>query len=245
MLRRLEAIRRSVGHHLFQGGDAADQLVERRHPERLHSQADRFLLQLGRGCPVDHQFLEPIPERHRLVDRDPAAVAPIVALLAASRLVDGESTHLVRGKPRLQQRLFIAFLAWLLANLTEAAAEPLRQDQVERGGDQKGLDPHVEQSAHRTWGVIGVQGGEHQVSGQRRFDANLGGLEVPDLTDHDRVRVLTKKAPQRRGEGDRKSTRLNSSHGYISYAVFCLKKKKKKTQTTIYKPNKIQNQINT
>src|SRR5256884_4426974 len=29
--------------------------------------------------------------------------------------------------------------------------------------------------------------------------------------------------------GDRKSTRLNSSHGYISYAVFCLKKKKKTT----------------
>src|SRR5687768_18191453 len=31
--------------------------------------------------------------------------------------------------------------------------------------------------------------------------------------------------PHRNGE-DRKSTRLNSSHGYISYAVFCLKKKK-------------------
>src|SRR5947207_3718211 len=30
---------------------------------------------------------------------------------------------------------------------------------------------------------------------------------------------------------DRKSTRLNSSHTVISYAVFCLKKKKKKTQT--------------
>src|SRR2546427_7128577 len=29
------------------------------------------------------------------------------------------------------------------------------------------------------------------------------------------------------GEGDRKSTRLNSSHSQISYAVFCLKKKKK------------------
>src|SRR2546422_4266810 len=28
------------------------------------------------------------------------------------------------------------------------------------------------------------------------------------------------------GDEDRKSTRLNSSHGYISYAVFCLKKKK-------------------
>src|SRR3989449_8527216 len=31
------------------------------------------------------------------------------------------------------------------------------------------------------------------------------------------------------GGGDRKSTRLNSSHGYISYAVFCLKKKKRKS----------------
>src|SRR2546429_1334059 len=31
---------------------------------------------------------------------------------------------------------------------------------------------------------------------------------------------------------DRKSTRLNSSHGYISYAVFCLKKKKKAIDTS-------------
>src|SRR2546422_7788211 len=32
---------------------------------------------------------------------------------------------------------------------------------------------------------------------------------------------------------DRKSTRLNSSHGYISYAVFCLKKKKKTNYTCV------------
>src|SRR2546422_2871939 len=35
------------------------------------------------------------------------------------------------------------------------------------------------------------------------------------------------------GQGDRKSTRLNSSHGYISYAVFCLKKK---NNILIYSP---------
>src|SRR6266498_5361222 len=34
------------------------------------------------------------------------------------------------------------------------------------------------------------------------------------------------------GPGDRKSTRLNSSHVRISYAVFCLKKKKKQRQLT-------------
>src|SRR5574337_1709060 len=37
---------------------------------------------------------------------------------------------------------------------------------------------------------------------------------------------------QRSTRGDRKSTRLNSSHHSISYAVFCLKKKKKKKKKT-------------
>src|SRR5215469_18508985 len=40
-------------------------------------------------------------------------------------------------------------------------------------------------------------------------------------------------------EGDRKSTRLNSSHVEISYAVFCLKKKKKKFKRQTVKKKKI------
>src|SRR5216684_1508816 len=41
---------------------------------------------------------------------------------------------------------------------------------------------------------------------------------------------------------DRKSTRLNSSHGYISYAVFCLKKKKKtESLIVLTKKKKIKN----
>src|SRR5688572_31005300 len=38
-----------------------------------------------------------------------------------------------------------------------------------------------------------------------------------------------------RDGGDRKSTRLNSSHSQISYAVFCLKKKKKKKKKNMLK----------
>src|SRR2546422_2174725 len=42
---------------------------------------------------------------------------------------------------------------------------------------------------------------------------------------------------------DRKSTRLNSSHGYISYAVFCLKKKKNiKNETTSHETSTKANQ---
>src|SRR2546422_6773130 len=50
---------------------------------------------------------------------------------------------------------------------------------------------------------------------------------------HPDVHARTDDRAERRGAVslarpslDRKSTRLNSSHGYISYAVFCLKKKK-------------------
>src|SRR5947209_16886311 len=47
---------------------------------------------------------------------------------------------------------------------------------------------------------------------------------VVDADDVRRARVVLEPAQV----GDRKSTRLNSSHANISYAVFCLKKKKKK-----------------
>src|SRR2546429_4502308 len=40
------------------------------------------------------------------------------------------------------------------------------------------------------------------------------------------VRKFSRTLPNDSRNIDRKSTRLNSSHGYISYAVFCLKKKK-------------------
>src|SRR2546430_13359457 len=45
-------------------------------------------------------------------------------------------------------------------------------------------------------------------------------LELPQCGDRE-------EQADGHGQGDRKSTRLNSSHSQISYAVFCLKKKKK------------------
>src|SRR2546429_4479085 len=50
--------------------------------------------------------------------------------------------------------------------------------------------------------------------------------ETLDCLSHDTGRWTLHLLQRSRSERDRKSTRLNSSHGYISYAVFCLKKKK-------------------
>src|SRR2546429_3470716 len=44
---------------------------------------------------------------------------------------------------------------------------------------------------------------------------------------------------------DRKSTRLNSSHGYISYAVFCLKKKNNATHSTMYRLSRVSTRTRT
>src|SRR2546427_7627384 len=52
----------------------------------------------------------------------------------------------------------------------------------------------------------------------------LRARSVPRSTGED---AFSRQRVPRQAERDRKSTRLNSSHSQISYAVFCLKKKKK------------------
>src|SRR2546429_4355147 len=54
------------------------------------------------------------------------------------------------------------------------------------------------------------------------YDLVLLGQVEPTKIDVDAIQAKLQR--------DRKSTRLNSSHGYISYAVFCLKKKRTLTE---------------
>src|SRR3712207_8905220 len=97
------------------------------------------------------------------------------------------------------------------------------------------------------------------------FFNDTATTEIYTLSLHDALPIFTSTRPRRSGgsdstsaawrdrslcsftsktksggvisaQRDRKSTRLNSSHANISYAVFCLKKKKKHTQSTITDP---------
>src|SRR5687768_17786876 len=62
-------------------------------------------------------------------------------------------------------------------------------------------------------------------------DRQLANLPAGKSYDPVRKELQTlKQSSAQQKDRDRKSTRLNSSHGYISYAVFCLKKKKKKNK---------------
>src|SRR6266436_8291999 len=90
-------------------------------------------------------------------------------------------------------------------------------------------------------------GGEHpqEVAARKKEHSRSGGSHPGQYAVSPRAHLVRRftawatvaeQLPLR--PRDRKSTRLNSSHGYISYAVFCLKKKKKKKNTI--KKNKTQ-----
>src|SRR3712207_7671218 len=70
-------------------------------------------------------------------------------------------------------------------------------------------------------GRAGVAGRLHEPGGDR-VEAGAGGRGGPGADHRREGHVDVRRVPE-----DRKSTRLNSSHANISYAVFCLKKKKK------------------
>src|SRR5690242_20954541 len=82
-------------------------------------------------------------------------------------------------------------------------------------GNGADLKPHLVE--HLEY-MIGLErAGKLFASGPLDFGASSDGLTILRAASADEARAL-----------DRKSTRLNSSHMSISYAVFCLKKKKKK-----------------
>src|SRR3712207_6901781 len=79
---------------------------------------------------------------------------------------------------------------------------------------------------------------EEQRDGERREERDRGvgacGLELRDGLEHEVAEPLARPRVLGEHRADRKSTRLNSSHANISYAVFCLKKKKSTHITLLY-----------
>src|SRR2546422_7802949 len=62
---------------------------------------------------------------------------------------------------------------------------------------------------------------------ERQLHRSFAGLGIGSFIAARHGRCVRRWLANAPANADRKSTRLNSSHGYISYAVFCLKKKKK------------------
>src|SRR2546429_5483355 len=109
------------------------------------------------------------------------------------------------------RKLALVMVVVFACGLLWGAAAP----QQKGGEDETGpyeVVPNWPQPLARSGYALGSQGGVFAESPNRIILVNRGEIKLPEKLPND-------------FNGDRKSTRLNSSHGYISYAVFCLKKK--------------------
>src|SRR5256886_11384653 len=91
---------------------------------------------------------------------------------------------------------------------------PLFRSRAPRGARPGGAEPVVHPDHRARRGRREQEDGRGWAAGAARSAAHEPG-------------AAGRRVGDREPEGDRKSTRLNSSHSQISYAVFCLKKKKK------------------
>src|SRR5438132_5791216 len=96
----------------------------------------------------------------------------------------------------------------------------------------KSNKPTLSTHIHTTWPSVVEAIGHTGLYDYVEFVGEYGPFDLHDLDNLARAGDIYNMSMQLKVE-DRKSTRLNSSHTVISYAVFCLKKKKKKKNTCI------------
>src|SRR5207245_8579302 len=136
---------------------------------------------------------------------------------------------------------FLAQLVDLSCSLQLPVASHVHDGSIAGGQTPHRIELLAQESGYRWDQHPGQIGGGHVGDGGRS-DRSRSDLAYRRHVDAGRAAISADPDPCRpetvRGDRDRKSTRLNSSHGSISYAVFCLKKKKKqnhehKTVSTI------------
>ena len=168
-----------------------------------------------------------VVDDHQLVDPAPTYEAFARAFIAAARFVEHRRIrHLGAGMqvgsaigqiarrelspffpaqracidPELDELVFGGRVG-LAAVGTQNAHQALGEDPDDAGAHQEWLHAHVDQAGDSARRVVGVNGGQHQVTGERCLDRDLRRLFVADLADHDDVGILAQESAQRAGEG--------------------------------------------
>src|SRR5581483_1180819 len=184
---------------LFDAREAGGDLGETVVPHRLHAARQRRPLDLLARRVTRGERREILGHREELVDPDSPLVPGLVAARAAALPV--EDGAVARGgdvgRDACRDQLVDRRLVHLAAVRAELAREPLREDAGHGGAGEERLDAHLVQARERARGVVRVQRREHEVTGERRLDRDLGGLAVADLAHHHHVGVRAQDGPQR------------------------------------------------
>ena len=153
------------------------------------------LLDLGRRPAVEDHLPDAIRQVQQLADGGAALEPGAAALDAAGAFVELVRLRQAGARARLLEQPRLD-LGRPLAVRADQTHQPLRHHAVERRHELIRLDAHVQEASQHVHDVVGVDGREHQVTGQRRLDGDLRRLGVADLAHHDLVGVVAEDRSQ-------------------------------------------------
>ena len=183
---------RADAQHLVQAGDALERLVQRILEQREHSLLARQLQEFPIPGATPDEFPHLLGDIKHLVHADAPLVADAVATTAPLRAIQIDILGHAQPLGHLRRRR-----RGLLAGRAQPPGQTLGHHQVQRRGQRRGLDAHVQQAGDGGGCIVRVQRGKHQVTGLRRVHRDLGRLLVANLAHHHHVRILAQDRAQR------------------------------------------------
>src|SRR3954453_8127698 len=180
---------------LAQRGLSRHHFPERRFAEEQHSFFFCSFLDFRGRTAVENHGSDTVGEVEKFRDRGATMEAGAVAVDAAGAFPEFRAAELLRIESRLGDE-GVRIRDLVAARVADFAHQPLRQDAVERRDEVVEIDLHVQEAAENVDDVVGVNGGEDEVAGERRLHGDGGRLFVADLADHDLVGVVAKDGAQ-------------------------------------------------
>ena len=188
--------------HFGQRRDARRHLQRTGKTQRLHALARRQIAHAGQIDLAGHQLAQLGRHQQDFVKPDAPHVTGHAALDAPHGAIHARRPGRLPGAHQvIPDRLFLRrHRVGLLAVGAQDAHQALGHDAQQGGIEQVGRRTQVEQAGDGRRRIVGVQRGQHQVTGECRLDRHLGGFEIADLADHDDVRVLPHQCPHAFGK---------------------------------------------
>src|SRR4029077_8057056 len=159
------------------------------HPPRFRSWAAIY----------DH-FADAIGEIQQFADGGTPVIPGAGAFEASAAFGEGDSGPL-RGIQTQFLKFRVAIPLGPLAVGADHAHQTLGHDAIEGGNEVVRLDAHVDEASDDVGNVVGVDGGEHQVTGKSGLNGDLCGFLVADSADHELVRIVAQNGTQAASKG--------------------------------------------
>lgn len=158
-------------------------------------------LELGFGSAGEDEFLDPFSHLEDLEESDTSLVTFVITFLTSSFVRSIKHEILLIGYifTDTGKDFFLDDIVrrvGYLTMLTEFAGKSLVDDKLETRDDEEWIDTKIDETLDGIDRGIGMDGGEYEMSRNRRLNGEVSRIGVTNLSDHDDIRILTQETPE-------------------------------------------------